>query len=352
MRSGNGPSRRRILAHAERPFAHLNLRPGAPSRYESRGRGGVEKVDRDRIVDDSAQAGRCHRPAVSAAVLVKPSVHLGKPRAKAALGDAELDPTREAAVRPRRSSAWNSRLSLFPVCVGADRKVPGSGLSWQREGIAQAAVRRYVPRHVRPRPSLFRCQRNKAGVRRSAPERPEAAPNIERRAGYVAPTEPLPVVRAATAGRSRLLRRHALGFGAVPGQGHKDGCQGRRDREQASLPRSSSAGAASCRRHISIEFTGRKIPKSANSRIAKSRRRWVNALAGSGAKPAVAGGGERSALPSITNPADAMCAQLHNRQLVILDRAIGWPGWRSHAAGEASCSAHYPPAPWMIEQVR
>jgi hypothetical protein len=52
------PTRRLILAHLERPFADLNVRPGAPSRHESRGQRRVEKIYRDRIIDDAAQPGR------------------------------------------------------------------------------------------------------------------------------------------------------------------------------------------------------------------------------------------------------------------------------------------------------
>lgn len=56
-----------IFPHLERSFGDFEVRPGAPSRYESRGQRRLEKIDRDRIVDDDAQPSRGHRPAISAA---------------------------------------------------------------------------------------------------------------------------------------------------------------------------------------------------------------------------------------------------------------------------------------------
>jgi hypothetical protein len=46
-----------ILVDLKSSFADLDLRPGAPARNESRRRRGVEEIDRDRIVDDTAQSG-------------------------------------------------------------------------------------------------------------------------------------------------------------------------------------------------------------------------------------------------------------------------------------------------------
>jgi hypothetical protein len=79
--SGDIPLHRPILAHLERPIADLDVRPGTPSRHESRGQ--RQEVDRDRIIDNPAQPGRSHRPAIGAAVLVKPNMDLGQPFAKA-----------------------------------------------------------------------------------------------------------------------------------------------------------------------------------------------------------------------------------------------------------------------------
>jgi hypothetical protein len=42
----------------------------APSRHEGRGQRGVDKVERDRVIDDSAQAGWKHQPSLGAAILI------------------------------------------------------------------------------------------------------------------------------------------------------------------------------------------------------------------------------------------------------------------------------------------
>jgi hypothetical protein len=79
----------------ETPVADLDLRSGAPAGHESCGRRGVEEIDRDRIVDDAAQPGWRHCPAIggvdlwsrlerssTAQFFLKPSVHLGEQRAE------------------------------------------------------------------------------------------------------------------------------------------------------------------------------------------------------------------------------------------------------------------------------
>jgi len=42
-----------ILAHPKGPVGRLDLRPGAPPRDEGARQRGIEKVDRDRIIDDA-----------------------------------------------------------------------------------------------------------------------------------------------------------------------------------------------------------------------------------------------------------------------------------------------------------
>ena len=63
----------------------------AAVRRELLERRGVEEVDRRRIVDHPANAGRCHRPAVGTAILVEPGGHFGVMPPKAARRTADPD---------------------------------------------------------------------------------------------------------------------------------------------------------------------------------------------------------------------------------------------------------------------
>jgi hypothetical protein len=59
----------------------------------------VQEVDRDRIVEHPAHPGRCHCPAIGAAILVEPRGHFGMPLAEPAGRNTDPDADREASPR-------------------------------------------------------------------------------------------------------------------------------------------------------------------------------------------------------------------------------------------------------------
>ena len=80
-------NRMRILPDAKSSFGNLDLGPNTPAGNETRRARRIEEVDRNRIVDDAAQAGGRHRPPVSAergplTPQVKPNTSLKTARSK------------------------------------------------------------------------------------------------------------------------------------------------------------------------------------------------------------------------------------------------------------------------------
>src|SRR5580693_3915893 len=72
-----GPRRRLIRPYPKHTLCSLDFVTGTPPRNESAREGSVEEIDRHRIVEHPAHAGRCHCPAIGAAVLVQPRGHFG-----------------------------------------------------------------------------------------------------------------------------------------------------------------------------------------------------------------------------------------------------------------------------------
>jgi hypothetical protein len=75
----------------------LDFVTGTPPRYEGARECSVQEVDRDRIVEHPAHPGRCHRPAIRAAVLVEPSRYFGVALAEPA--GRNTDPGKRVPVR-------------------------------------------------------------------------------------------------------------------------------------------------------------------------------------------------------------------------------------------------------------
>jgi len=59
------PRRRVIIAHLEHPAGRLDLGPDAPTRDKGVGGGRIREVDRNRVVEHTADTRRCHRPAAT-----------------------------------------------------------------------------------------------------------------------------------------------------------------------------------------------------------------------------------------------------------------------------------------------
>src|SRR5262249_20049872 len=65
-----------ISSHPENALRGLDLVTSAPPRNKGAREGRVERVDRHGVVQHPAHPGRCHRPAVGAAIFVEPGSHL------------------------------------------------------------------------------------------------------------------------------------------------------------------------------------------------------------------------------------------------------------------------------------
>ena len=108
--------------------------------------------------------------------------------------------------------------------------------------IGRRARRRYAGRHVWPRPSLLRCQRDQARLLD-----PAASPDIEYRAELERGADrPAAGGSMRPQGRRTQPRHHALGPGAVLVEGHQGRFReyqrdGRNRRHQTGIPRSVSA---------------------------------------------------------------------------------------------------------------
>ena len=72
-----------IVSNPKYPFSDLDLSSDAPARHEGARQCSVDKMDRQRVVDDAADAARRDRPADRTAVFVKPTLHLIEPLAEA-----------------------------------------------------------------------------------------------------------------------------------------------------------------------------------------------------------------------------------------------------------------------------
>jgi len=96
MHTRCGPRRRRIGSHPEHALRRLDLVTGTPPRNEGARERGVEKEYRHRLVDHPAHPGRCHCPAIGAAILVEPRGHFGVALAEPAGRNTDPDADREA----------------------------------------------------------------------------------------------------------------------------------------------------------------------------------------------------------------------------------------------------------------
>src|SRR2546423_15295790 len=92
-----------IVAHFEHAAIRLRPGPGAPSVNKSAGERGVQKIERDGVIQHAAHTGRRHRPSVRAVIRVEPSGHLGITLPEAARWNADPDAGRLIAKlgRPR-----------------------------------------------------------------------------------------------------------------------------------------------------------------------------------------------------------------------------------------------------------
>jgi hypothetical protein len=147
------PRLRFVLAHPEHASGRLDLVVDAPARDKRARECWIGKVDRDRIVQHPARSRRCHRPAIRTTILVEPG------------GDSSVlsaETFRRLHSRFAVSSPWppHSRPAMLASCVAAPACPPMSARSSS-----------------------------------SSPSRRIDRPLTSRRAGNVAPTDPLPVVR-------------------------------------------------------------------------------------------------------------------------------------------------------------
>src|SRR5262245_58562907 len=101
VRPRSDPRRRLILAYMEQASGSLDLTPDAPSGNKGTGKGHVSEIGRDRFAQHSAQPRGRHHPAIGAAILVQPGVHLRKPLAETAGWNLDLNANCEAPLRRR-----------------------------------------------------------------------------------------------------------------------------------------------------------------------------------------------------------------------------------------------------------
>jgi hypothetical protein len=72
-----GPRRRLIRPYPKHALRRLDFVTGTPPRNEGACECSVEEIDRHRIVEHPAHPGRCHCPAIGAAILAEPRGHFG-----------------------------------------------------------------------------------------------------------------------------------------------------------------------------------------------------------------------------------------------------------------------------------
>src|SRR5438105_12169983 len=108
-----------IVAHFEHAAIRLRPGPGAPSGNERAGERGVEKIDRDGVIQQAAHSGRRHRPSVRAAIRVEPGGHLHITLPEAAERNADPDAGRETAFghSDHLAGVGRRQYSRFPVRV-------------------------------------------------------------------------------------------------------------------------------------------------------------------------------------------------------------------------------------------
>ena len=104
----------------EHAFRRLDFVPGTPPRNESACECSVEEIDRHCIVEHPTHPGRCHYPAIRAAVLVKPSGYLGIALAETAGRNTEPDTDGEAPFGGRCHGARVTWHLVFLIRSEAD----------------------------------------------------------------------------------------------------------------------------------------------------------------------------------------------------------------------------------------
>jgi hypothetical protein len=89
------PRSRLVLPHLEYAAGGLDPGPHAPPGDEGVGECGIREVDRNRVIQNAASAGRCESPTVRAAVRVQPIGDLGVPLAETSRRNADPERTRK-----------------------------------------------------------------------------------------------------------------------------------------------------------------------------------------------------------------------------------------------------------------
>src|SRR5713101_8316799 len=90
--------RRRIVPDLEGAVDGRHPAAPAPARDKGAGERRVAKMDRDRVVEHAAQPGWGDRPALGAAIVVEPRLHVVKPAAKPLRRNPDADPHRKPSL--------------------------------------------------------------------------------------------------------------------------------------------------------------------------------------------------------------------------------------------------------------
>jgi hypothetical protein len=103
-----------IVAHLEHAPSSLHPAPDTPTAQRRRSRGSRPRIRSRSLRSHPAHPRWRHRPAIGAAILVQPSVHLRKPLAKTAGRHRDLDANGEAPFGPgdHLARVTRHRLSL------------------------------------------------------------------------------------------------------------------------------------------------------------------------------------------------------------------------------------------------
>src|ERR1700730_12533613 len=193
-----GPRRRLVRPYPEHALRRLDFVTGTPSRNESARKGGVEEVDRHRIVEHPAHPGRCHCPAIGAAILVEPRGHFGVAPAEPAERNTDPDADREASLGREDHVARVTRHLEFLVCsdqngthdlgVSSRSLLAMCGRVRLSSDVSEIKLVFSIPPHRPP---------------------PNTAPSWN-----VAPTDPMPVIRYDAKAGERSL--DVMRWGLVP----------------------------------------------------------------------------------------------------------------------------------------
>src|SRR6266568_9041599 len=108
--------RRRIVPDLEGAVDRRDLAAPAPARDKGAGERRVAKMDRDRVIEHTAQPGGGHRPALGAAIIVEPRLQRVEPAAEPLRRHPDADPHRKPPLGLADHQSGAGRHANYPLC--------------------------------------------------------------------------------------------------------------------------------------------------------------------------------------------------------------------------------------------